>query len=357
MIADLRGLHRSTDPEKFSADLRWIDEVIADGDATAVRDPVPSQTRGVCAVTEDDAHEGDEFRPLAGFGLSGAARSPAVAPPADACASDIVLTPVISAAGQEERQHLSEESAAADAPLSSQLPQDVQRSTEATTHPSWSELIDVGQKSAPGRATRLWNAVRQHVRMDVVAGIALIAVTLLISTALLAPDGDRSAPAEGTASAVGSSSVEPLDSTPRASEFDDAALDAVHAVTAQSDASAHRELAEHLLEARRAYISGDSSDPVAAPESPALRDDERVRGLMGGAEIVDWPLTVHDAQVVDLEPGRAELRIHATEGDITTRTADGTVATQAGAGEVLWTLTLERSEDRWQIVDVQARPA
>lgn len=207
-------------------------------------------------------------------------------------------------------------------------------------------------------------------RLDVVIGALLVVATLAVAIIVVGQPwgtesrGDRS-PQAGQAVARQAASTrttaeQPGD--PRAASAADPAEPSAadpspanpHAVTQASGEPAHKRLAEQLLAERRDYITGQSPSAVSVPGSPAARQDDALRADIADSTVKEWPITVHSARLVELGSGNAELTVRATEGDIVVQRPNGTELTSPGAGEVVWTVRLERGEERWQIVSVRA---
>lgn len=185
-----------------------------------------------------------------------------------------------------------------------------------------------------------------HVMTGRAIGVPLLLVTALVVTALLCLGG-----------AIYGFSRAPQAPSGITSSLHDAPGFSGSAVAAATPAIPHDRLestrfAQELVEGRRRYLLGESSVPAAKPGSELYRKDELLRQELSTRDVVRWDITIHDAIFTPGREDTAELLMTATESDITIRNPDGSEVTQAGAGRIQWRIELEMQESRWVIVAV-----
>lgn len=118
-------------------------------------------------------------------------------------------------------------------------------------------------------------------------------------------------------------------------------------------------LVAELAGARHAYVTGLSSQPVSAPGSPALTEDDAVREAYTGLTVVSGGPVIHAADVLATtdDEGTAVLRAVTSMEELELEERTGEVTRIPATSPVTVRLELRWNGEQWQIVRVEPFPA
>lgn len=113
-------------------------------------------------------------------------------------------------------------------------------------------------------------------------------------------------------------------------------------------------LVAELAGARHAYVTGLSSQPVSAPGSPALAEDDAVRAAYSRFTVVSGGPVIHSAEVLvpPDEEGIAVLRAVTSTEELELEDRTGEVTTVPATSPVTVRLELRWNGEQWRILSV-----
>lgn len=323
MVIDLRGLRREEGLGPRSADRRWVDSVLQDGDRTLRRrvhlapnsqEAQLDLTGGIAAA--QPAQPGEDLAPLTG----------AEGRPSSLPAPRRVRRRGRGAAASEGEQE----------PNTPEPAQAVGHAADQQTRTA--VLLGVLRRAIASLLSAVREVLEQRRlrRTAVLSGLAVLAGgSALVLGAWWA--GERSSPdaEEAPPSAV---ALEAVDGDAPAPTIDDPWM-----------------LAAELAGARHAYVTGASSVPVSAAGSDALAEDDRVRDAYEGVTVRGGGPVVHSAERAEqpTPEGRAVLHVVTSTKEHEIEAADGEVTTVPASDPVRVRLTLEWDGAAWTILGAE----
>jgi hypothetical protein len=312
VVLDLRGLRRDEGLWARQEDRRWVDSVLGDQDRTlrrrvhlrdAAADAAEIALVGVFPQERPEAES--EVEPVA---------------PADAQGEPAVSRPP--------------------GPNSPTLPTPRRRRREAA--------------AGPGRGV---SVVREVVGQPRLRRTALLSGLAMLLCAALVVLGVRWAGERGTLEAGGE---QPPTSTAAApgGDADPAAAPGPGPAPAPRIEDP-RILAADIAGARHAYVTGLSEVPAAAPDSPALAEDEGLRTAYAGVEVRGGGPVVHSAELVEPvdSEGTAVLRAVTSVDAHELEAADGEITAVPASAPLAVLLTVHWDGRTWKILDAEPEDA
>lgn len=333
MVIDVRGLRRDRSLSARQGDRRWVDSVLHDQDRTLRR-------RVHLAQGQDEGS------------LLGLAEAPAQEVPAPDDA--LARSPSDPAPGEGPAALGPPDPVPGEGPAALPTPRHQLRRRRA--------LGDAGPAPTAhgahiGGERTMLDPVREVIRQPRLRAIALLSGALVLLVCAVFAIGAWRMQEQDAAVAEQRPSVS---AAPEAGEEGEAgeASEAGEARQAPEIEDPQVLVAE-LAGARHAYVTGLSSQPVSAPGSPALTEDDAVREAYTGLTVVSGGPVIHAADVLATtdDEGTAVLRAVTSMEELELEERTGEVTRIPATSPVTVRLELRWNGEQWQIIRVEPFPA